>query len=225
MQELLKRLTTTHYIKIERDSAVLQNRVKVDPLIKQLREAIFGEDGRNGGSGESRSRLPLSAPALDLYNAIEERVSEVWVQRFQRVPGIEHVEELLAEWAEGLEPITFVMHTVARYDRATKTVVSELTSTTVLAFLMQIEQDIVNLLERPTTQVPVTGPCPAVGCFATTITRDIDGELVTRPTLEFTREQRSGRTISVSCRTCEAEWDESRFREFAEALGRAERLR
>lgn len=71
MQETLHRLTSKHPVTFERDNGDIED-VIVDPLIKQLREAIFGEDGRNGRAAESRARLPLSVPALDLYQEIDD---------------------------------------------------------------------------------------------------------------------------------------------------------
>lgn len=224
MQDILHRLTRPHSIEITRDdgSTVIAT---AEPLLQQLREAIFGEDGRNGGTAQSRARLPLSAPALDLYQAIDDRISEVWAQRFQGIPGTERPEALLSSWADELTPETFVVHSTKRTVTTTRgtRVEVELVSTSALAFLMQMEDEIVALLERPTVQVPVVGPCPAIGCFATTVTRMIDGEPVSAPTLEFTREQKTGDTLTVSCLSCGATWDRKRFRAFAEALAATER--
>jgi len=224
MLHALARLTKPHTVTLERDDGT-ETTGHAAPLIQQLRDAIFGEDGRNGGVAESRARLPLSAPALDLYQCIDDWITEVWVQRFQRVPGIEHPEHLLAEWAEGLEPDTLVIYTVKKTVPTTKgvRVEPELTTTTVAEFITMLAERIVALLERPTVQVPVKGPCPAPGCWATTVTRRVDGDLVTSPTLEFTREQLTGDTLSVSCQSCGAHWDRTEFRTFAEALAMTER--
>lgn len=226
MLSALARLTTVHTITIHRDPPLDDLTATAAPLLEQLREAIFGEDGRNGGSGESRARLPLSAPALDLYDMIDEWVTELWRQRFQRVPGAEHPEHLLAEWADGLAPEQAIFYTVKSTIATTRgtRVETELTHSTVAEFIEDIAERIIALLERPTVQVPVAGPCPAPGCWATTITRYEDGQpLAPTPTLVFTREQRSGETLEVSCQSCSTSWDRAQFREFAEALAMTER--
>lgn len=225
MQSALERLTRPHQITIHRDPPLADTTAAAGPLIEQLREAIFGEDGRNGGSAESRARLPLSAPALDLYTKIDEWVTELWVQRFQRVPGAEHLEQLLSEWATGLSPEQVIFYTMKTTVPTTlgSRVESDLTTSTVSEFIEHLAEQIVSLLERPTVQVPVVGPCPAEGCWATTVTTYIDAEPTTTPTLEFTREQRTGETLYVSCKSCNSTWDRTQFKDFAIALGQTER--
>lgn len=225
MQSALTRLTRPHEITVYRDPPYADTTATAAPLLAQLREAIFGEDGRNGGSAESRARLPLSAPALDLYETVDEWISELWVQRFQRVPGAERPEQLLTDWVDGLSPEQVIFYTVKTTIPTTlgSRVETDLVTSTVAEFVEHIEELIVALLERPTAQVPVDGPCPAEGCWATTVTTYIDGEPIISPTLEFTREQRTGDTLHVSCKSCKTTWDRTQFKEFAIALGQTER--
>lgn len=225
MQQTLERLTKRHTVTIHRDPPLADTIATADALIAQLREAIFGEDGRNGGQSESRSRLPLSAPALDLYETIDAWITELWVQKFQRVPGAEHPEVLLAEWAEGVEPERTVIYSKKRLTPTTKgaRVETEMVTSTARELLEHIETLIIDLLERPTVLVPVKGACPAVGCFATTITRWVDGERTETPTLAFVREQATGETISVHCQSCEHTWPREEFKSFALALAQTER--
>lgn len=225
MQDILDRLTIRTKARVQRDDGSIHEAAYSEPLIAQLREAIHGEEIRSGAPSSSKERLPLSVPALDLYQSIDDRVTELWVQRFQRAPGIEHPEVLLRAIVEGMEPADLVMYNVKFTVQTPQasTVKRDLVSQSVLAFLMELEESIVNLLERPTTRVPVKGPCPAAGCHREAVEVRMDGETVVAPTLEFEREVKSGRTVAVICRSCDTVWPESQFREFAEALGRLER--
>lgn len=225
MQDLIDRLTIRTKARVRRDDGSIHEAAYSEPLIAQLREAIHGEEIRSGAPSSSKERLPLSVPALDLYQSIDDRVTELWVQRFQRAPGIETAEVMLRQIVDGMGPADLVMYNVKYTVRTSESseVKHDLVSQSLLAFLMSIESSIVDLLERPTTRVPVKGPCPAPGCHRDTIETYVDGERVRVPTLEFEREVKTGRTTAVVCRSCETVWPESKFLEFARALGDLER--
>lgn len=225
MRELLARLTEVHTIEIVRDDGSTFH-AYADPLLAQLRVAIHGEHQPNGGGGSSpSSRLPLNAPAADLYREIDEHIAEVWAREFDSIPNADKPEVLLAAWAARVEPTAFVIYHQRQTVETTlgHRIEEEPVATTAIEFLTHITDKIVALLERPTVAVPVVGPCPAEGCWRSETRLLIDGEESFRPVLEFIREQRTGRTLAVRCRACDAEWNQSQFRAFAEALAAAER--
>lgn len=72
-------------------------RIKRDGLLKQLRESIAGGIGSHAGSSDPRTRIPIDAGALELYNQIEENITE-WFVEYAKQPVHLDPETNLRQW-------------------------------------------------------------------------------------------------------------------------------
>jgi hypothetical protein len=94
--DLIRDLTREHPESVKTDNGTEYK--MVDGLLKQLRDELFGGSNRGATSG-NKTKLPLNAPALDLYTLIDRQIAEVWGKASQRVPGAEKPERMLALWS------------------------------------------------------------------------------------------------------------------------------
>ena len=68
----------------------------VPALIGMLRDAVFGGMEHSGGAGGFQARLPISAGALDLFEAIDMEITETWAELFPgKIPNADRAERNL----------------------------------------------------------------------------------------------------------------------------------
>jgi len=176
----------------------------VPSLLSQLREAVFGGMESTGGS-TPKSRLPISAGALDLYTEIDMQISEAWAQAFDRPPGKERPEALVSQWAAWADADTTV-HIGGK---------SVFASDAVTGWVQQIED-----FFDPPRMAEITEAC--VACGERWVYRKDDGQTVRKSALNFRRDRHTGETLDARCLNCGTVWGKSQFEFLANIYGKAD---
>lgn len=226
--DLVARLTREHYITVHTDDG--PKYIKVAGLIQQLRDEIFGSLGIGDGSG-GKHRLPLNAPATDLYQLIDRQVSEVWSKAYQKIPGVTRTEGLLALWSAKVDPTDLVRYskpeTIMVPNPATgdprdprEKVIWVLSETSALNLLRRWARAIEELFNPPRT-AEIKAAC--IQCGVREVWRPVDGQVVKQTALVFVRDRETGESTQARCLACEAVWLPAQFRYLAEKIAANER--
>lgn len=192
-------LTREHKVAVTTDEGIEFH--SVPSLLSQLRDAVFGGMEATGGSSMKAS-LPISEAALDLYMVIDREISEAWVGAFQRVPGKEKPEVLLAQWASWADPDTAV--TAGPRDWYASDLVNKW------------ETQIREFFDPPRT-AEINVPCPS--CEEQYVYGVSAGEEVRSAALRFNRSRDTGQTLDARCLACGMVWLPSQFERLAAVIG------
>lgn len=195
-----------------------------DPLLTQLRDAVFGGMEKTGGSG-SKARLPISEAASDLYTLIDGQIAEAWSAWTGRVPSpLATPENLLAEWSAGVSPEAVIVVTRPeqndQWDAVKKRMAprvirirEEHTPETLADQWVKQIDDFLN----PEKTAGIQAPC--IQCGESKVSRRRDGESYLTDALVFRRDRETDRTLDARCLSCGTTWPPSQFEYLAEALG------
>lgn len=216
--ELLARLSRQHPVTIHTDDG--PRFIKVHGLLQQLRDEVFGTTSNGDGAG-GKHKLPLNAPALDLYELIDRQISEVWSAAFSRPPGVEPSERLLTEWAAYIGQETIVRYsTPETIRRPLEAVIWTLNECTALNLLRRWVRSIDELFNPPRT-AEIKAAC--IQCGEREVWRPRDGEMVPQTALVFVRDRETGESTEARCQSCGASWPPTMFMYLAEKIGENER--
>ena len=214
-------LTSTHKKTIHTvDGVEIHERIG---LIEQLRDAVFGGMEQTGGSS-LKAKLPVSEAAVDLYQLIDNQISEAWVSEHKRVPGTDRPERLLTEWATIVQDETIVVVThpeqYMRWDEARKCDMpyviharEEYKPDTLVKRWVSLIEDFLD----PARTAPIKAPC--LQCGASKVGRRKDGEDTVTDALVFRRDRDTGETLDARCLNCGAMWAPNQFEFLIQALG------
>lgn len=210
---LVERLTRSHEMPIQTDEGPTS--APRDALLKQLRDAVFGGTDR-GGVAVNKSKMPLNAAALDLYNLIDRQVAEVWGVEFAGIPGAETTERMLAVWAAKVDPFTIVRYsspeTIRKWSPQHREQVEQVIWTKVEAspyiLLSRWYRAITELFDPPRL---MTNPAPCVACGARESHRRVDGQTVRSTALVIEVDRITNRPKEVRCLVCGTAWGPELF--------------
>jgi len=205
--DMIRDLSRSHPVVVSRDDS--DEYTSVDGLIQQLRDEVFGGTDKGATSG-NKNRLPLNAPALDLYTLIDRQISEVWGATFARIPGADKPERLLAQWAAHANPldVTIVSSPETIYRNGLETVVWLKDETTAINLLSRWHRSITELFDPPRV---ATNPAACVQCGARESWQRRDGQTVKSTALALIIDRSTDRAKEMRCRACGAIWDSSVF--------------
>ena len=176
-------------------------------LLSLLRDAIFGGGVSDGAGSRGKPKLPFQAAAHDLYQKLEQEILLVWVDAFQRVPGLGHPEAFLAQWAAHVEPETLVV--VDGRKVYAKDAVKGW-------------EDAIRSYFDPPRQAEINAPC--VACGERYVYRQRDGETIRSAALSFTRDRDTGESLDARCAVCGAVWAPAQFKFLLEQIAKNEAL-
>lgn len=209
---LVERLTREHRVAVTTDNGVVF--ATEDGLLQQLRDAVFGDGGKNGGTS-NKAKLPMNAPALDLLTLLDRQVAEVWAATTGRVPGTERTETLLVQWAGTVRPEMLAV--ISSPETVGGKVIWTKAEFAPQALLEKWERQILDLFDPPRT-AEIFGPC--VSCGESEVWRTSDGEPVRKTAMVFVRDRITGDSTEARCQVCGVSWLPSQFLFLAEAMGR-----
>jgi len=173
----------------------------VSGLLAQLRDAVFGGMETTGGSALG-SKLPISAAALDLYTVIDREIAEAWVASFNRVPGTDRTERLLAEWAIHIAGDAIVIAGGKEY----------MAEALVVRWVRKVED-----FFDPPRLSEIQAACFV--CDARYVYSKVDGEDVRSAALRFHRSRDTGETLDARCMACGKAWLPHEFDFLGKSLG------
>lgn len=221
----LEQLTKPHQIPYQTDAGTKV--AEVPGLLAQLRDEIFG--GTNvGGAAGNKTRLPLNAPAADLYQLIDRQIAEVWGAAFSRVPNADTPEELVIPWAALVgehKMVTYsVPETVTHPDPVhgwprdhVLWVPRDVRASDLLARWVRAIEELFN----PPRVADITAAC--VSCGVREVHKVQDGQRVRQTALQFVRDRETGDSTSARCLACGITWMPSQFLYLAEAIAANEK--
>lgn len=206
-----------------------QTRVPQQPLLQQVREAIFGGLESTGGTGGFQSKMPIAAAALDLYEQIDHEISQVWASCFPTmIPGIDSPETLLSQIyaaSTGDE-----MHTVRRGKQRVDGIGTPAERWSVE--YIDVDLTTIRLFEQWATQIrdffdppslaEIKAPC--IQCEEEFAWKNVDGERIRYRVLAFKRDKH-GRSYEAYCSACHTSWPESQYKFLVQAIADAEKAR
>lgn len=217
---LVQKLTREHDVTVTTDDG--PRFVKTDGLLELLRQEILG-GAQSGGAARNVMRLPLNAPAVDLYTLIDRQIAEVWGNAFNRIPNADRAEALLAEWAAFIGSETIVTYsTPETIKKPAETVIwvrNECTATNLLRRWVHAIEELFN----PPSHAEILAAC--IQCGEREVWRPKDGELVPQTALVFVRDRETGDSIEARCQACGMTWPKTQFKYLAEAITANESLR
>lgn len=200
---LVERLTRQHRVAVTTDNGVVF--ATEDGLLQQLRESVFGDAGKNGGTA-NKSKLPMNAPALDLLTLIDRQIAEVWAAVTGRVPGAGRSETLLVEWANAVRPDSLV--TISAPETANETVIWTRAEYTPQGLLERWERQILELFDPPRT---APNPNACINCDQREVWRMKDGEQIKQTALILVIDRETERATELRCQACGTSWPSSQF--------------
>lgn len=207
---LVERLTRQHRVAVTTDNGVVF--ATEDGLLQQLREAVFGDSGKNGGTA-NKSKLPMNAPALDLLTLIDRQIAEVWSAVTGKAPGVDRSETLLVEWANAVRAETLV--TISSPELVNESVIWARAEHTPQGLMERWEQQILDLFDPPRT-AEILAAC--ISCGEREVWKTKDGESVKQSALVFVRDRMTGDSTEARCLVCAASWSPDQFMYLAEAI-------
>jgi len=218
-REVIETLTAEHADWIDTDTGKQLH--KRDGLLQQLREAVFGGMGGNGGS-QFGSKLPMDAAAHDLLEEITVQATEALASVSHRPTPYGHAEDYVSSWASQTDENKIVTVSVKRtaeydpYNPARPLVYRQLIESTGKA----LAESWVHRIEEyyaPIKALPIVAPCPS--CGERYVYRQVDGHTVQADALNFLRDKMSGEINRAECSACAAYWPPTKFRWLAAAVG------
>ena len=216
--DLLAKLTREHPVTVHTDDG--PRFIRVQGLLQQLRDEVFGGSDTGTVAG-NKSKLPLNAPALDLYTLIDRQVAEVWGAAFNRVPNADRAERLLVEWAAYIGQETIVRYSSPETIRTPlETVIWTFDECTALNLLRRWVRAIDELFNPPRT-AEIKAAC--IQCGEREVRRPRDGEWISQTALVFIRDRETGDSTEARCMACGASWLPSQFMYLAEKIAENER--
>ena len=198
-QELIEELTRPYPTVLARDNGEVEV-TWLDPLLKQLREAVFGGKESTGGVSGFESKLPIDAAALDLLTDITREASELLVHVTQQPIGLGHVEDYVAEWAAHTNADTLFLVKVRDDSR----------DMSGIEIAQWWRQRVINFFEPPRIQ-PIKAECPECGALKEPGSNTY--------VLQIRKERTTGIVMEASCSQCHCRWDRSEITELAIATG------
>ena len=222
VRECFDRLTKTwSNIEMDPETGALVSH-EMPALLLELREAVFGGMESTGGGRGFRPRLPISDGALDLYEAIDQEISEAWASAFPgQIPNADTPERLLSQVVAVSQPDEVVSITVAtqqvdnRGERAEHWWVERTpVEYTVEALLRRWVKQITEFFDPPRT-AEIKAPC--IQCGEEWAWKNTDGEYRPYRVFVFVRDSH-GNTKEARCLLCGASWGPDKFRLLAVAL-------
>lgn len=218
---MVEQLTTTHKKTIHTvDGIEIHERIG---LLDQLRDAMFGGMERTGGSS-SKAKLPVSEAAVDLYQLIDQQITEAWVSEHDRVPSVDSTERLLVEWAAVVQPESIVVVThpeqYMRWDEQRGCEMPFVIRAREEHKPVQLARHWVTQIEDfldPERTAGIKAPC--LNCGAEKVGRRKDGEDTISDALVFRRDRDTGRTLDARCLNCGVIWPPAQFPFLIQALG------
>lgn len=195
-------LTREHKTAVSTDEGIEFH--SVPSLLSQLRDAVFGGMESTGGSSAMKSKLPISAAALDLYMEIDREITRAWVVAFQKVPNADNPEGLLAQWGAW----------------ATAETITEASGRTYYApdAVNVWEQRIVDFFDPP-RMAEIDAECPMPECGNRYVFTTMDGEEIRSSALRFNRSRHTGETLDARCLACGTIWQRTDFDRLATVIG------
>lgn len=192
-------------------------------LLPELREAVFGGMEHTGGSGGFGARMPISDGALDLYEAIDQEISESWAHLHPgQIPNADTPERLLSQVVALAQPGTVVSITtsVQRVDHQGTSDEHWWVERVAREF------EIVTLMRRWVRQIieffnpirtrEIQAPC--VQCGEEWAWKTTAGEHHPYRVFVFVQDDH-GNTLEARCLTCGLSWGPAKFAALAAALG------
>lgn len=192
-------------------------------LLLELREAVFGGMESTGGGNGFRPVLPISDGALDLYEAIDQEITEAWAHAFPgQIPNVDTPERLLSQLVAVASPDELVTITVAtqrvdnRGERDEHWWVERVpVQYSVEALMRRWVKQITEFFNPPRTR-EIQAPC--IQCGEEWAWKNVAGE--DRPYRVFVFVQDShGNTLEARCRACEMSWGRDKLLFLAAAIG------
>lgn len=192
-------------------------------LLPTLRDAVFGGMERTGGTGGFSSRLPISAGALDLYEAIDQEIAEAWAAAFPgQIPTADTPERLLSQLVAVASPeeVVSVMVTEQRVsDRGTHEerwwVERVPTEFTMAALLRRWVRQIAEFFDPPRT-ADIDHPC--IACGEMWAWKRVAGEDIPYRVFVFIRDSH-GNSVEARCTACGTSWGRDMFMWIAAQIG------
>lgn len=216
--DLVGRLTREHPVTVPTDDG--PKFIRVPGLLQQLRDELFGGSDTGTVVG-NRAKLPLNAPALDLYELIDRQISEVWGAAFNRVPSTDRPEALLAQWAALVGEEGHVTYsTPETVMNPLERVVWLRNECTALDLLRRWVRAIEELFNPPRT-AEIKAAC--IQCGEREVWRSRDGQQVRQTALVFVRDRETGESTSARCQACGSAWLPYQFGYLAEKIAENER--
>lgn len=224
--DLLRRLTREHPVTVHTDGGPAF--VKVQGLLQQLRDEMFGGTDSDRGVPAGKARLPLNARALDMFTLIDRQISEVWGAAFKRVPTADRSETLLVEWAIYIGAETIVRYSVPetikvwsdRFTENVERVIWAGVECTAINLLRRWVHEIEELFDPPQT-AEITAAC--IQCGERKVRRPKDGDWVEQSALVFVRDRVTGDSLEARCLACSASWPPPMFLYLAEKIAENEK--
>lgn len=195
-------LTREHKTAVSTDEGIEFH--SVPSLLSQLRDAISGGMESTGGSSTMKSKLPISAAALDLYMTIDREIASAWAAAFQKVPNADKPETLLAEWGAWADADTIV----------------EVAGRTYYApDAVALWGERITDFFDPPRLAEINAECPMPDCGNRYVYSHIDGEEIRSSALRFNRSRYTGQTLDARCVACGTVWQPSEFDRLAAVIG------
>lgn len=198
--------------------------VEHEAPLEKLRDAIGGNIGSHAGGSDPRTRIPIDAGALSLYNRIEDRILEWYVALLKTPPGL-LPEKNLREW-----------YRAVRYGASTDALVDEALAAEVTRQVNSWVRQIGDMFDPPKrmevtrrVQVPLVNPksgehlywpdgslrvrlstrpahCPL--CDQATAFDPSTGDQITALIIEYRQSQEDAalQAAVARCRSCESMW-------------------
>ena len=217
VHDALERLTREHHVTVNTDDG--PKFTTEDGLIQQLRDAMFGGNDR-GAASANKTKLPLNAPALDLYQLIDRQAAEVWSAVTGQVPSVDRMESLIVEWAAAVNEGTLVVfstpETITSADDRDRVIWTR-NETTPVRLLNRWVTQITELFDPPRT-AEIQAPC--IVCGTRHVWRQKDGQNIRVSALVFVRDRETGDTTEARCQSCGESWWPYQFEYLARAIGR-----
>lgn len=223
--DLIEKLTRVHDVHYQTDDGT--KTVTMPGLLEQLRDEVFGSAERGAASG-NKTKLPLNAPAADLYALIDRQIAEVWAAAFNQIPNADRPEHLLAPWAALVgeqKLVTYsVPETVSYPDRAFGWMRDEVIwaplEVTAIDLLRRWVRSIEDMFNPPRT-ADIFAAC--INCGVREVHRSQDGRPVRQTALQFIRDRETGDSTSARCQACGVTWLPSQFYYLAEKIAENEK--
>lgn len=222
--DLVEKLTRAHDVHYQSDNGT--ETITLPGLLEQLREEVLGGTNRGGAAG-SKTRLPMNAPAADLYALIDRQISEVWAKAFQRIPNADGPETLLATWSALVDESQYVIYSTPEtrqyYDDRGKLcdrVIWIRNEAAAINLLRRWVRSIEDLFDPP-RQAPIIAAC--IQCGQREVWRDSDGQKTKQTALVFVRDRETGESTEAKCQSCGESWMPDQFGYLAKAIASNEK--
>lgn len=213
--DAIEKLTRTHHVTVPTDDGPVF--LEQPGLIQQLRDEMFGGTDKGAASG-NKTKLPLNAPAVDLYTLIDRQVSEVWATVTGLVPGVDTTESLLVAWAVAVGEDAPVLYstpeTLTDADKRS-TVIWLRNQTNALTLLRKWIQQIEDLFNPPRT-ADILAAC--ITCGVRDMWKTVDGVQVRSSAFVFVRDRITGDSTEARCLACGQSWPPTMFLFLANAI-------